>query len=1488
MNRTTKLLSVAIGLSVMLQPQLMADTTTETPLLYGFMTVSDEWRDVEPASEKYGYYTFRADGSEAFTPASSISPDNAWAVSAGTKVGNSFIGYTVPAGSSYMRYPLNFYVIDASTYEPTFSATFKYENNDADKEQSDAYLIPADVAYDMINNVVYTVAWRYNSDQGSHLCTVDIATGKLTRLKPIERMPALTADPQGNLLGIGMDGNLYAITHEGDATVIAHTGYWPADLHQSASYDFKTGKIYWSAACFASLMDRNYNRNGIYAMMEVDPATAETKVLWEYPRQERFSSLSINNPHPLSPADVTDFTFVPESFEALKAKLEFTVPTQSATSAQLTGNVTVRCFIDNSVVETLTKKPGEKVSRTYSVTEGEHNAAVEIEYNGNTGNRIYQSSYFGKDIPAKIAKVRLEIDPDDFVKATVHWAAPKVGKKGAPYDASKIRYRVVRYPDEKVIKRSLADTTFTDNVDLTYSRVFYAIQPYNVDRPAELGDITTSNGAMRGTDIVIPYKESFDTPASINSFTILDVDQNGTPGQWGTPIWMYDETYYCAFYYGMPDTPADDWLVTPPLNLDPNKLYRLSYKWYGYYGYGNHFEVGIASTPTDEALTARIIQDVEKVSTSFDNPGIEESVLFAPHAGDRFIGFHHISTTMEHMSIDDIRVEEFGDSRIPETVSNLVGTRQNSEAAVLTFNAPANTAAGVKLEGKISIKILRNTSTEPVATLTDIEPGKEVVWTDTEAIKGKNDYTVYGVNSFGDGLKATVSVDLSDAVPVPVTNVLTRYINDRQIEITWNPVTSTTGDNGNPLDLDDIRYLVYKPISHEDGMEYRIIGRDLTGTRFIDSDPFLGRADGQQIVNYYVAPLNPAGEGIAELSTGVLIGKAYSLPFEETWFEQTTNTTPWSNIISNGASWYMRHKGYDPMTDGQDGFGVLTCENNFGYTEGLGAMMSPRIDLTTMANPELTFYYYRDPVYDSSIQLRVALLAEGATSYQYLGTLYQPKHTQAGWEKVTIDLTPYANLNRVSVVLFATIKEGNLVHVDNLSIKGKSNTNIVRGAFITGEDMLRERMAYRYVGTVYNHGEAAATNVKATLSAGNEVVGTATIESIPAGGSAEAEFEFTPSDKHVGTTILSLTTDGDSYAATKEVTVNEFNPAAVHNLAAAPREDKITLYWSVPGITTKAQTAIEDFESFDSFAIDSVGAWTMLDLDGQLPFKFSNGQGGTLEWPNNDKPQAFMVFNPLMLPSAPQPHSGYQCLVSWGSPTGDNNDWLISPELPGQKQIISFYARSFAGGRENFHVLISTTDNKPESFVSLTGMNPVTAPASWELYHYLLPEGTKYFAINYVGSRQDGLMIDDIMFHGYHNPVTPSGYNIYRDGRKLNDNRLFDRVYVDTDVVLGEQHTYIVRALYNGHESADSNPVTVAATAIDGVEVSPEAAITVEGLIGSIRLTGVEGMPVEIFRTDGALLAAIPSAAANELTIDAPAGIYMVRTGSRTFKVAVR
>lgn len=134
------------------------------------------------------------------------------------------------------------------------------------------------------------------------------------------------------------------------------------------------------------------------------------------------------------------------------------------------------------------------------------------------------------------------------------------------------------------------------------------------------------------------------------------------------------------------------------------------------------------------------------------------------------------------------------------------------------------------------------------------------------------------------------------------------------------------------------------------------------------------------------------------------------------------------------------------------------------------------------------------------------------------------------------------------------------------------------------------------------------------------------------------------------------------------------------------------------------------------------------------------------------------------------------------------------------------------------------------------------------------------------------------------NDVELAGYNMYRNGIRLNGELLTDTSYTDSNVVAGVVYLYNVTAAYNGKgESTFSNTVRIDTSGVQGFEAD---GIRIASREGHIVITGADGQQVQIVNTAGGVI--YSHTAEGDVTVSVQSGVYAVRAGAMTVKLVVR
>lgn len=1508
--KKTILLSVGIATTLALaaatvkhfvpQTPPSAPATTELTGLTFYATINQslEWTDNGQANMKYAVYRIDPASDDAyFTRVSAI--ESAKAADAGVYYDGYYYTVKVPTSSSYSNYSSTFTRYEVDTWTPEQIAWFGNGNGN----------VAEDMTVDYTTGTVYAIGMNTYNGPKRQLKTVNIATGEMTPVAEVApRVYAIAADAEGQIWGVGTPEGLTAPTNlykvdktTGEATLVTELdiNLYTGSL-SSLTFDLRDGKLYYTAQTYVENADKE--RTWTNGLFEINTSTGHATLLREYEYREILAGLTMLDSHPKAPKAAEGLEFVFNEGSTTEGKASCTLPTAAYDGTALQGTIDVKVTVDGKkVAEATGLTPGDKyLSDAISLTDSKTQRVKVYCYSGSLKSLpAFIDVYAGTDLPGKPADVKAEVNADgDMVK--ISWQAAE-GANGGYIDTENLRYDLTLMPDNQVIATDLTaceyEHRFVDrNMGVSQIRV-----------TARIGDVSGSPAVspifIAGTPWPVPYLEAFNYASEIMwPFTLIDA--NNDRGDYGF-YWLYDYNRRAAWYYSSPTVQnygADDWLITPAIAFEQGKVYRLQFDTYGYMGGVNTLEVSLGRYPEVASLTHKVLRHQYDTHGYSAAQPLNLETVFIPEANDLRIGIHNVSDNSDHMFIDNIYVSVYGPTTIPAASENLAANKVTTGVRV-SFNAPTTTAAGEKLTSLKDIRIYRdNSDGELLTTIEDPEPGAALSFTDPNTASGVKTYAIIASNESGAGVPASVTVNTYADVPRAVENLTVTPRNGwTQAMVTWNYPASMTGVNNQPLTPDEISYDVFRVINYNS----QLIAQDLKATEFFDSEcaRSIPETSRQINVTYKVVPHTNGGEGAAKTSDPVMMGASYALPFNESWKMQRPQNPTWSNVnSSNGGGWYVNSDvAYDPRAICQDSDYGQVSFNPSRYGVSSCDYMSPRIDMSNYINPKVSFWLFRSVSGETQNSvLRIGFVSE-EHEREILSTEYRVYNSADGWEQYTVEVPEkFAKSSRVSVILygFGSSYKGQ-IHVDNLSITGEQPENEIKVNRIVGGERALIGSDNSYDVEIANIGSKDMTGVDVELYADDALIGTYNFETVAAGATVMAPFTYSPGlDNHERNIqlkgVIKCEADGSTANNEIEATVSLVAPMLpyVTDLRGySPDSRSVNLDWQEPVKYPHAEQVTDDVDSYEPFAITGIGGWTTRDADKQVTVQISLGNG-TLQWDHAGEPQAFIVFNPSQCnaTSVIKPRSGNQCFVSFAA-LNENDDWLISPQLSGEAQTLTFYTKCLHPSDLNERFEVWTSQGSPEisDFACISGTTPiaVTSYDEWSRQSFELPEGTKFFAIRCVSKQQTGLMIDDITYSPVHPGVELWGFNVYRDGKRINDTEVGDFTYTDTNVTAGQTYSYAVSSVFDSGESIHSLPVsvTVGYAGIDGA-AADASDIDIHAVPGGISVAAPEKTRVAVYTVDGRMLYYYTSAGTRFLPT-AP-GIYLVNAGGHTAKVVVR
>ena len=430
-------------------------------------------------------------------------------------------------------------------------------------------------------------------------------------------------------------------------------------------------------------------------------------------------------------------------------------------------------------------------------------------------------------------------------------------------------------------------------------------------------------------------------------------------------------------------------------------------------------------------------------------------------------------------------------------------------------------------------------------------------------------------------------------------------------------------------------------------------------------------------------------------------------------------------------------------------------------------------------------------------------------------------------ETKVVDLSAFKGQPRVCVEIYCESNaKGASIVFDNINVYDQLNNDL-------GIAQVKAPIGINYDGTahitasVVNFGKFTVDDFNVNLyKDGKSLLQSVKGTPIQPGKKIDIEFEYNasiedPSEVRLHVEIDFAEDENVDNDASDPILITIVKPEApaVDNLRLSDTQNGYRLEWSRPEYADGYPVReVEDgVERYIDFSISDIGRWTTYDVDAEYVYAL----GGFDNYPNMYGPAAYYVFNPTALgvtgESNISPNSGEKYFMAFSPQSGNKaDDWLFSPELSGNAQTISFYAKGLQSDiKESFFVYYSKTEPTVENS---TRLKLGSATGEWTKLSFDLPEGAKYFAIRYV-STGAALMLDDFTYEAaaMDSELTLLGYNVYCDGKKLNDKPIVDTSYT---VPEGIGDSFYVTVQYIGVESAASNLVSV--SGVGSIVTEPE------------------------------------------------------------------
>ncbi|MGM9868398.1 MAG: choice-of-anchor J domain-containing protein [Sodaliphilus sp.] len=1401
--------------------ETLAQVPGSNTVLCGVKVFDDAWAE-DGATIDAGIYTIEAKASGAIK---SVKTAKEWMYTrAAIKIGGTY-------------YVLSSDFSGETSHYSNYSTSTWYKGTSS---EIDAMNVATDLAYDPVTGKVYGYFYDENTGDYTRFCEFSISMGESTKIADADRsVYAIACNKAGELYGVGSTGRLYKIDKTTGAQIsVGHTGLYPVDRN-SMTFDDATGRLYW-AATYEIYEDGK--RKWVSGLYEVNVHNGKLTKIKDLPGNASFSGIfAMPYSTPLSaPRAVSDISVNFANFGDTNGDITFTAPSLNVDGSAISDNINV--IVNNAGTDTVVTDiaPGATYTmQNVSLAPGYQTLSFTTANSEYQGELAWHTVYVGEDVPGTPQNVMLE---DVGGKAVLSWTPAPLGMNGGEYNKSTVAYKIVRQPDAVVVSDNCSATSFTDEtIGNSTKAYFYEVSAFTAKG---MSDAAASNRVTFGEGYSVPFCEGFDNEDAFNLWTIIDNNAGST--------WAYDATGQKPYYrYDQsPDKkPGDDWLISPKIALKAGVTYRFSIYARNYSKkYPENFKVALATAPEPTAMTTELLN-----LTDFNNTdGAKHQVSFTvPADGYYHLGIYEFSNPyMYRLDIDDVAISIL-DNNAPAAVTDFRVTpgEMGALSATLSMNAPTTDTKGGSLSEISAVNVYRGDETAPAYSFLNPAPGDALSWTDnTITQSGIYTYRAVAVNSAGTGAEVTASAFVGVDKPGAPQN-LTLEDHDGNAVLSWD--APTVGSNGGYIDVSKLYYQVWRYDN------YTLLADSLSDTHFTDTTVNVSK---QTLIDYVVFPYIGDVRGDYALSDAVIFGNPYKAPLSETFKNSDMNYSPWVTESDKlmKQSWTLDAAGTHPVASDQNGDGGFATFHSVGEGIGIHARLSsPKIDISSLENPELSFWMYHSHIdtIASAESIEIEVKNGNGAWEKVEGAKWMRDNGTTGWMRHTVLLEGVKGCNNLRIAFLGTTDGGQDVYVDNVTIANAATIDLEATAFAAPRKIARGENA-QYSVKVTNLGNTPLTAYSVAITdASGKQLASATHDGIAAGEQQEVDFTLNFATEGCVTLTACVSADGDQNAANDAASASTLVVAPVipapADLTASVSDGVVSLSWRA----ADARGAVTDsIEAYTDFAIDSIGDWTMVDRDYDVTYMIHKDLD---TYPNATSAKAFQVCNAKRLGidiwTEGKPHSGDKMLMAMANVNYVNNDWMISPQLNGASQVVSFFAKAFTnqdGTEERMRVLYSTTDTDPAHFTQVSRGEYVELPDSWTEYAYRVPEGAKYFAINCVspaGDQSFALFIDDLSFNDLSVPVLQlTGYEVYRNGELIATTT--EPSYTDAAVAPLSEASYRVRAVYDKATSAPSNEVQVKVSGISETLAATVESVTYINSLGMQSNLPFEGVNIVVTR----------------------------------------
>lgn len=377
--------------------------------------------------------------------------------------------------------------------------------------------------------------------------------------------------------------------------------------------------------------------------------------------------------------------------------------------------------------------------------------------------------------------------------------------------------------------------------------------------------------------------------------------------------------------------------------------------------------------------------------------------------------------------IDDLEVKEGRSTETPAAPYSFtaIPAGDGSLQVELVWYAPNQNIGGGFINHVDKMELYRDGVDEPIHVTEAVGATLASRFIDTD-VPAAGEYT-YRVYATLDGMRsdaAVVTVKVGYAVPSPMENFRVTENDDHTVTLSWDAPAAEDGD---------VKYYIIR--NNE-----TVLAEAHEGNSFIDNG--IDTSNGQVYCYYRVLPFNEIGYGEATYSELLFVGESLPVPYNES-FAGGVTTHQWMNEIVTGydAAWGVgSSRGTITPQDADGGLAVFMSTM---LTEGsVVRFTSEKIDLSSLASPELSFYVYHLPGEVTGDALVIEASKDNGEYEIVSDPINVSGYDEEGWTLHTVSLERFSGEKNVRLSFRGISGMVNDIALDNITVGGAGCSGI--------------------------------------------------------------------------------------------------------------------------------------------------------------------------------------------------------------------------------------------------------------------------------------------------------------------------------------------------------------------------------------------------------------------------------------------------------------